>query len=87
MSSLQASPYILKLYSPDATLELVGGKGASLARMAVAGLPVPPGFQITTHAYPAFLTKELKKAVSSGISILLRKTCARERRQPYDYRV
>jgi hypothetical protein len=29
----------------------------------------------------------LKKAVSSGISILLRKTCAREWRQPYDDRV
>jgi pyruvate,water dikinase len=51
MTSIQASPLILKLDSPDATLELVGGKGASLARMAAAGLPVPPGFQITTHAY------------------------------------
>jgi pyruvate,water dikinase len=56
MSSLPASPYILKLNSPDATLEMVGGKGASLARMAVAGLPVPPGFQITTHAYRRFVS-------------------------------
>jgi phosphohistidine swiveling domain-containing protein len=46
---------ILKLDSPDATLEQVGGKGASLARMAAAGLPVPPGFHLTTAAYRRFV--------------------------------
>jgi pyruvate,water dikinase len=56
MSSLQACPLILKLDSPDATLEMVGGKGASLARIARAGLPVPPGFHITTHAYRRFVS-------------------------------
>ncbi len=45
----------IKLDSPDAALELVGGKGASLARMAKTGLPVPPGFHITTHAYRRFI--------------------------------
>jgi len=45
MSSPQPLPLILNLDSPQATLEQVGGKGASLARMAAAGLPVPPGFQ------------------------------------------
>jgi pyruvate,water dikinase len=29
----------------------VGGKGLSLARLAAAGLPVPPGFCLTTAAY------------------------------------
>ncbi len=29
--------------------ELLGGKGANLAEMAAAGLPVPPGFTITTE--------------------------------------
>jgi pyruvate,water dikinase len=57
MSSTQATPVIVKLNSPEATLELVGGKGASLARMAAAGLPVPPGFQITTHAYRRFVSE------------------------------
>ncbi|MGA2476522.1 MAG: PEP/pyruvate-binding domain-containing protein, partial [Terriglobia bacterium] len=67
MSSLPASPFILKLYSPDATLELVGGKGASLARLAVAGLPVPPGFQITTHAYRRFVSANcLSEAILSA---------------------
>jgi pyruvate,water dikinase len=33
----------------------VGGKGASLARLAAAGLPVPDGFHITTEAYKRFV--------------------------------
>jgi len=30
--------------------DLLGGKGAGLAEMTNAGLPVPPGFTITTQA-------------------------------------
>ena len=30
--------------------EILGGKGAGLAEMSKAGLPVPPGFTITTEA-------------------------------------
>ena len=55
MTSPQDSPFILNLDSPKATLERVGGKGASLARMMAAGLPVPPGFHITTGAYRRFV--------------------------------
>lgn len=36
-------------------LPIVGGKGANLAWMARAGLPVPPGFCVTTAAFHAFL--------------------------------
>jgi pyruvate,water dikinase len=46
-----ADPFVLPLDAPDATLERVGGKGASLAHLARAGLPVPPGFHVTTEAY------------------------------------
>ena len=35
----------------DADAGRVGGKGLSLARLAAAGLPVPPGFVATTDAY------------------------------------
>ncbi|KOG54747.1 pyruvate phosphate dikinase [Streptomyces griseoflavus] len=35
---------------------LLGGKGANLAEMTRLGLPVPPGFTITTEACRAFLT-------------------------------
>lgn len=55
MTSPQANPFILNLDSPLATLERVGSKGASLARMAAAGLPVPPGFHITTQAYRRYV--------------------------------
>jgi pyruvate, orthophosphate dikinase len=53
---------------------LLGGKGANLAEMTRIGLPVPPGFTITTevctyyyankHAYP----KELQKQVEAGVA-------------------
>ncbi len=35
--------------------DLLGGKGANLAEMTNLGLPVPPGFTITTEACQAFL--------------------------------
>jgi pyruvate,orthophosphate dikinase len=34
--------------------ELLGGKGANLAEMAALGMPVPPGFTITTDVCDAF---------------------------------
>ncbi len=34
--------------------DLLGGKGANLAEMANIGLPVPPGFTITTEVCTAF---------------------------------
>ena len=33
---------------------LLGGKGANLAEMAKLGLPVPPGFTLTTQVCTAF---------------------------------
>ena len=46
---------ILPLSDPDATLETVGGKGMSLAKLSRAGLPVPGGFHVTTEAYRRFV--------------------------------
>ena len=34
--------------------DLLGGKGANLAEMTNLGLPVPPGFTITTDACGAY---------------------------------
>ncbi len=48
-------PCILPLADASAELPQVGGKGASLARLARAGLPVPPGFHVTTAAYRRFV--------------------------------
>ena len=54
--------------------QLLGGKGANLAEMAKLGLPVPPGFTITTEVcahyyangktYPAELDAEVRSALS-----------------------
>ncbi|HCR37303.1 MAG TPA: pyruvate, phosphate dikinase, partial [Opitutae bacterium] len=53
--------------------ELLGGKGANLAEMARIGLPVPPGFTLTTdvcshyyaqaHQYPRGLEKEVQAQI------------------------
>ena len=37
--------------------DLLGGKGANLAEMTNLGLPVPPGFTITTEACRAYLAE------------------------------
>ena len=34
---------------------LVGGKGANLGELTRAGIPVPPGFVVTVHAYSRLL--------------------------------
>lgn len=47
---------VLPLDDIAADLDTVGGKGASLARMIRAGLPVPGGFHVTTEAYRAFVS-------------------------------
>ncbi len=65
----QISLFVLPLDTPHATLERVGGKGASLARMAAAGLSVPPGFHITTDAYRHFVaTNNLQKTIQKAMT-------------------
>jgi pyruvate,water dikinase len=59
-----ATTYTLRLDDPLATLETAGGKGASLARMRAAGLPVPGGFHVTTAAYRRFVDDN---AIQPGI--------------------
>lgn len=39
-------------------VDVTGGKGASLARMRAAGMPVPPGFVVTAEAMSDSLTKK-----------------------------
>jgi phosphohistidine swiveling domain-containing protein/predicted secreted protein len=70
MSNDPGIPLVLPLDDASASRSQVGGKGASLARMAAAGLPVPPGFHITTAAYRRFveengLQEEILAAVST----------------------
>ena len=50
------SKYVLPLNTAESSLELLGGKGRSLAKMSTAGMAVPGGFQLTTAAYRGFVT-------------------------------
>jgi len=69
MSNQQDIPLVLALDDASATLERVGGKGASLARLAAAGLPVPAGFHITTAAYRRFVMENgLQEKILSAVS-------------------
>ena len=59
----------------DASMRaLLGGKGANLAEMARIGLPVPPGFTITTEVCTYYYDnnrkypKELEKLVKEGVA-------------------
>src|SRR5207244_4252261 len=55
---------------------LLGGKGANLAEMTRIGLPVPPGFTITTEVCTYFYDnrksypKELERQVGDGVAFL-----------------
>ncbi|MBN1136729.1 MAG: PEP/pyruvate-binding domain-containing protein, partial [Anaerolineae bacterium] len=57
MATSLTSKYVLPLADPGATLATVGGKGASLACLVTAGLPVPDGFHVTTAAYRRFVAE------------------------------
>src|SRR3954470_3489332 len=60
--------------------DLLGGKGANLAEMANLGLPVPPGFTITTalccHYYANNQTypKDLETQVDAGLAHIAKVT-------------
>jgi pyruvate,orthophosphate dikinase len=56
--------------------DLLGGKGANLAEMANLGLPVPPGFTITTEVCTAYYAKGrnmpdgLRKQVEDAVAAI-----------------
>ncbi|OPL09917.1 MAG: pyruvate, phosphate dikinase [Firmicutes bacterium ML8_F2] len=67
---------------------LLGGKGAGLAEMASIGLPVPPGFTVTTEACNMYLKEhknlwsELKEEILENLSLLEEKTGKRFGEKP-----
>src|SRR5215213_8419484 len=57
MASATATKWVYLFEEGSATMRsLLGGKGAGCAEMTRAGLPVPPGFTITTEACNAYYT-------------------------------
>lgn len=62
-------PLVLALDDPAATVATAGGKGAALGRLARAGLPVPPGFHLTTRAYLEYVAQDsLREPVRAAVS-------------------
>ena len=55
--------------------ELLGGKGANLAEMTNAGMPVPPGFTITTEACTQYYTdgRQINEDIMADIFVYLEK--------------
>src|SRR3990170_8181729 len=58
--------YIYRFPEGDATLrDLLGGKGANLCEMARLGLPIPPGFVITTDTCREYYRRD--RSVPEGL--------------------
>ncbi|WP_407923682.1 pyruvate, phosphate dikinase [Cohnella fermenti] len=69
--------YVYAFHEGNARMkQLLGGKGANLAEMTRAGLPVPPGFTVTTEACHAYfksgnqLTEETIRQIFDALARL-----------------
>ncbi len=73
-------------------IPLAGGKGANLGELIAAGLPVPPGFTVTAHAFTTFLEQgglrgeiaALLDALNVDDTIALRSTCESIQRRVHE---
>jgi len=61
-------PLVVALDDPRAVPEVAGGKGASLGRLARAGVRVPGGFHVTTAAYLDFVDGGLRSELEAALS-------------------
>ncbi|MGY1623854.1 PEP/pyruvate-binding domain-containing protein [Geodermatophilus sp. SYSU D00965] len=69
-SPVVGSPVVVRLRDLDASsLSLAGGKAANLGELLRAGLPVPDGFCVTTHAYDDV-------AAAAGLADVVRRLAA-----------
>jgi pyruvate,orthophosphate dikinase len=80
MTKQTAMKYVFHFEQGDASQKnLLGGKGANLAEMTNVGLPVPPGFTITTEACRTYYAIQqqfpegLQEEIQSAMSILQQK--------------
>ena len=78
---MNSGKFIYPFQKGDKSMKsLLGGKGANLAEMARIGLPVPPGFIVTTEACNLYFEKgeslwpELKDEVKENLALLEQQT-------------
>ncbi|GAB91560.1 PEP/pyruvate-binding domain-containing protein [Gordonia rhizosphera] len=69
---MTTNPYVTFFDSGETpTLESLGGKCASLVTLTAAGMPVPPGFAVTTAAYSEFADQSgLKAKIETSLAHL-----------------
>lgn len=68
--------WVQDLAGPPAELAEVGGKGANLVALTGAGLPVPPGFCVTTAAYAAWCAAGQPDDPPAEVADAVRRACA-----------
>src|SRR5215471_12487794 len=67
---MRERPYVQPLHAVAVTeVAYAGGKGATLARLFQAGLPVPPGCVVSTHALAVFLAAQHISSTDSADTI------------------
>ncbi len=78
---MKAGQHVFPFEQGDKSMKnLLGGKGANLAEMARIGLPVPPGFTVTTEACNQYLKQggelwpELKEEIIDNLNLLEQQT-------------
>jgi len=66
---MKEKAYVLWFEEIDKSdLALVGGKSANLGELTKAGIPVPPGFAVTSYAYKEFIERTgLKEKISETL--------------------
>ena len=86
MSQNQAHKWVYLFEEGDGGARaLLGGKGAGLADMTRAGLPVPPGFIVTTEACNAYYTsgKNFPEGMWEQVLAALNSRCGGRGRLPW----
>lgn len=77
--------FVLPLDDPRCcAVALSGGKGASLAEMVRAGLPVPPGFVVTSSAFAAAVDAAALRAACAARDMGRARDVVRHARPPVD---
>ncbi len=78
---MKTGQYVFSFDQGDKSMKsLLGGKGANLSEMASIGLPVPPGFTVTTEACNQYLHEreelwpELKEEIIKNLHLLEQQT-------------
>jgi len=69
-------------------VELAGGKGANLARIAQAGFPVPEGFIISTLAYHNYVSENhLENEIQDALTFIPERAASPEELETVSTRI